>query len=219
MAVPAYLTKLLSNRPDMESHYGPLKLECRKIGDLHLPSGRIVACDIMMSGDSLAFKQTVPPGSYPVYLSDVHLPEEDDEATAAAWIRFAPAAPVRWEFARWDSRKQVKEPAYIVDSGMGSFMSLEAAPLVDEAGEPLTDQVYAAMDKEPYRDWVVLTVPGAEHLNFAVFSPGRGDGVYASYWGYDGNGNPVCLLTDCDMLGLDDTGADPAPGKPWWKFW
>jgi len=215
--VPAYLTQLLSDRPDLKSHSGPVRLKCQLIGELNFPSGRLVACDIMMSGDSLAFKQAVPPGRYPVFLSDITL-SDGDEQTAAAWLRFSDATPVRWDFARWDSRKQVKEPAYIVDSGMGAFMSLEAAPLIDACGESLTDEVYAAMDKEPYPGWVILPVPGAEHLNFAVFSPGLGDGVYASYWGFDANDTPVCLLTDFDVLGLPDE-AEPAVAKPWWRIW
>jgi hypothetical protein len=58
-------------------------------------------------------------------------------------------------------------------------------------------------------------------LHVALFSSGMGDGAYTSYWGFDAGGEPVCLLTDFDILGRQGSGAaaDAAAAKPWWKFW
>jgi hypothetical protein len=36
--------------------------------------------------------------------------------------------------------------------------------------------------------------------NQIAFSTGHGDGFYASYWGYDGTDDIVCLVTDFDIL-------------------
>ncbi|MGO4922494.1 DUF4241 domain-containing protein [Bifidobacterium choerinum] len=40
---------------------------CCRWGDLHLPTGRIIACDPMTElEDAQPYMQTVPPGVYPV---------------------------------------------------------------------------------------------------------------------------------------------------------
>jgi Protein of unknown function (DUF4241) len=217
--IPSYLTALLADSPALQSYEGPVKLECLTVGRLHLPSGRIVACD-PLDPSGLSFAKSVPPGNYPVSLSVVHL--KDGEFNAAAWLTFYEGTPVRWEHARWDSWKLTGEPAYAVDSAMGSFMSHEAG-LILEAMEDgpgdLIDQVLQPESGEVV-DAAVIDIPGAKDLNFAVFSSGSSDGVYASYWGFDAGGRPVCLLTDFDVLGLDGSEAEDSPGrKPWWKFW
>jgi hypothetical protein len=40
----------------------------------------------------------------------------------------------------------------------------------------------------------------ATGANLVVCSSGHGDGFYASYWGLDGKGKPVCLVTDVGLL-------------------
>jgi hypothetical protein len=37
-----------------------------------------------------------------------------------------------------------------------------------------------------------------------VFQSGYGDGFYASYWGFDAEGQLVCLVTDFDLFYEDD---------------
>lgn len=225
--IPGYLDRLLADAPAVETGYGPARLECRTIGELYLPSGRIVACDAIVEPDLPPFALAAPPGTHPVRLAIVHLPGPD-ERIAAAWLRFAEGRPVRWTHATLEGMPDHAEPAYGVDSGTGAFLSAEAAPLLAERmHEGFFDELTAAMRRHYVhtRDWAVLPVPGAEPLNVAVFSSGFGDGAYASYWGHDADGRPVCLLTDFGLL--DDPAAAEDDGdaaarrtaKPWWKFW
>jgi len=225
--IPGYLTRLLADAPVVESDYGPARLECRTIGELHLPSGRVVACDPLVEPDARPFEVAAAPGRYPVVLGIARLPG-GDERIAAAWLRLADGTPVRWEPAALHGRPDLEEPAYGVDSGTGAFVSAEAAPLLAAALDgDFADEVATAMDANyvDTRNWAVLPVPGSAELNFAAFSSGMGDGAYASYWGRDAEGRPVCLLTDFDILKLSRAEAeaeaerDRATAKPWWKLW
>lgn len=218
MMIPPYLTQLLSDTAELTTHDGPSRLECRVMGSLELPTGRIVACDPLLGADDLTLGRTVPPGAYPVGVSDITLPD-GDERIAAAWLRFGATTPVRWEPATWSTRPKAKNPAYAVDSGMGAFYSAEASTALASALDSgFDDQVYAALESGG-TDTALLPVPGVDGLNVAIFS--TGDGIYGSYWGFDAAGEVTCLITDFDVLGLPD--ADPAASsaerKPWWKVW
>jgi hypothetical protein len=48
--------------------------------------------------------------------------------------------------------------------------------------------------RRPSRYSIVLDEQ--RELNMFIFTSGWGDGEYASYWGFDANGSPVCLITD-----------------------
>jgi hypothetical protein len=79
-----------------------------------------------------------------------------------------------------------------------------------------------------YRDtwsWLVFQPEPARNPNIVAFSSGYGDGIYASYVGWDAAGDPVCVVTDFGVIGEDPepTTRPSATGenadRPWWKFW
>ena len=212
------LTRLLSDAPAVRTRYGTARLECRTIGDLHLPSGRVVACDALVEPALPPFARAVAPGSYPVWLSIAHLPG-DDQRIAAAWLRLAEGLAEQWEPALLEGLPDQRDPAYGVDSGTGAFLSAEAAPLLaSRLDDDFAEEAAAAMQAQyaDTREWAILPAPGAAGLHVALFSSGMGDGAYSSYWGFDAGGQAVCLLTDFDMVGRQGEGAAT---KPWWKFW
>src|SRR5688500_15417555 len=98
------------------------------IGELNLPSGKVVACDgFVIDSNTPPFSLAVPPGKYPVVLTLARSRPGDDERVAYAAIRFAPAKPARWEMAvgAGNDPKSLKADevfAYGVDSGTGCFM-------------------------------------------------------------------------------------------------
>ncbi len=219
--IPAYLSQLLVDTPEANTELGPGRLECRIIGELKLPSGRIVACDPVVEPDLPAFARAVPPGAWPVGVTIARLP--DDERIAAAWIRISDDAPIRWEPAQLAGRPHRESPAYGVDSGTGGFVSAEgAAPLAAQLGDDSIEEFQARMEAEyvPTREWAVVPIPGTDGLNVAAFSSGLGDGAYVSYWGYDAGGEITCLLTDFRLMGRPERGERPAGTvRPWWRFW
>ncbi len=222
--VPAYLSQLLADAPDVRTEIGPGRLECRVIGDLKLPTGRIVACDPMVEPDLPPFAVTVPPGAWPVGVTIAHAP--DDQRIAAAWIRVSAAAPVRWVPAQRAGRPEREAPAYGVDSGTGGFVSAEGAAvfatqLDDESIEAFQSALEA--DYVPTRECAVVPIAGTDGLNIAAFSSGLGDGAYTSFWGYDADDGLVCLLTDFRIVeparGAEGVGGREGALRPWWKFW
>lgn len=115
-----------------------------EIGELHLPSGQIVACDPSVV-DSLAcrFDKTVAPGRYPVLLSVIYESSSGYSRVACALIRFGDTPAVRWELAQIYHPNQ-KRPleVYGVDQGTGCFMAaetatrlLELAPTAEQSAE------------------------------------------------------------------------------------
>jgi hypothetical protein len=220
--IPAYLSTLLEDGVRAESSQGPVRLEQRAIGELRLPSGRIVACDAVVEPEYPAFTRTVTPGVYGVHLAIAHH-DDGDQRIAAAWLRLAAGAPTRWELAEHAGRAG-KPASYGVDSGTGAFLSAEAAAAVARCLDAGFAEAAADAMEANYldtRDWAVLAVPETDGLDVALFSSGLGDGSYVSYWGLDARGEAVCLLTDFGLLEAADApdAEGAAARQPWWKLW
>jgi hypothetical protein len=216
---PSWLSTLLSDATGVESSGGEVRLEVRDIGELRLPSGRVIACDPVVEPDLRPFALSFPPGTWPVGITIAHFPGED-QRIAAAWVRASGSLPVRWDAALIEGMGDNPDSAYGVDSGTGGFVSPEAAALLAaRLDDAFMDELTAQMDAVYVhtRGWAVVPVPGTDGLNVAAFSSGFGDGAYASYWGYDDAGTLACLLTDFAVVGR--AGRDAASSRPWWKVW
>jgi hypothetical protein len=189
-----------------QDEQGRSTLRLRHVADLVVSSGAIVAADgIVVLPDELPFTVRVPVGRYPVILS---LAESDtgDVRVAFARIQFDQGAPVRWELALrpgQDSTKLGRDEifGYGVDSGTGSFLDLAA--LRQLAGHPdYADRIIADLEAHEVFSWswAEMVLDEASGANAVVFSSGLGDGVYASYLGYDTSGQVVALVTDFGLL-------------------
>ena len=222
--IPTYLSQLIADAPGVSTELGAARLECRVIGELQLPSGRIIACDPLVEPDLPPFALVVPPGAWPVGVTIVHLP--DDQRIAAGWVRVSAGKPVRWEPAQLAGRPARDAPAYGVDSGTGGFVSAEgaiafAAQIDDDSIEAFQSTLEA--EYVPTREWAVVPIAGTDGLNVAAFSSGLGDGAYVSYWGFDADEGIVCLLTDFRLMERPARREGSTTGegavRPWWKFW
>lgn len=181
---------------------------CRTIADLMVPSGRIVACDPFVYADAFPFARTVPPGRYPVVLALADFARSADQRVAAAMLRLRETEPVRWELATLGEDDTNGSKGYGVDSGMGAFMDDEAVEallgIMGEAGDDdyllhrLEDQRGSGSSFGP--EWFDLRLDEKTGLNIALFTSGWGDGIYASYWGFDADGGLACLVTDLRVL-------------------
>ncbi|GEM_PF-2788441 len=54
------------------------------------------------------------------------------------------------------------------------------------------------------REWADFQLEDETGLNVVYFTSGFGDGLYPSYWGYDGAGDLACLVTDFEVLPCGD---------------
>lgn len=165
-----------------------------------------------MSFRNRAVKKTVKPSKYPVILYVQQI--KDDHRVAFAEIRFTENLPIHFELALTkdqDAEKLGEDEyyGYGVDSGTGSFMDeLTCGELVTLI-EPIDDGMLPELEKALDDSYVYTystanyTLPATDH-NLTAFSSGYGDGCYASYWGYDKNGELCCLITD--FATVDDKG-------------
>lgn len=184
---------------------GPIQLSGLEIGKLAVPSGRIVACDPFVCDGIEAFSRRVPVGKFPVQLAVARL-SHGEERVAFARILFADRPAARWVMAlRPGQIPRELEPGHIygygVDTGTGAFMDAEAqaAYVAATADEAATERLVTALNDAPVGSRAWLLRPFG-HANVVMFSSGFGDGFYASYFGLDGAGRVVALVTDFGVV-------------------
>jgi hypothetical protein len=104
-------------------------LKKQDLGELYLPTGKIVANDPCAFFETEPFTVAVEPGSYPVSISVTHM--FDDKRVALAMLKFSDNPPVRWEAALTEEQSLDEldddDFGYGVDSGTGGFMDKSVA--------------------------------------------------------------------------------------------
>ncbi len=193
-----------------DKDFGTYTAEVAKIGDLAIPSGKIVACDPLVFPEKESFSLEVKSGQYPVYLNIVHFRIEH-QRIAYAILRFNDNLPVRWEMATLQGQdvntlKENQMFGYEVYTGTCCFMDSESAKILI-ANKEVHDQLRDTVDDcDKWAD-IRLNETG---LNIILFSLDWQDGFYASYWGFDENDSAVCLVTDFTVLSNDQSIFSPA---------
>lgn len=183
-----------------------------KIGKLVLTSGKLVACDPLTLADSEPFTINFLPGFYPVVLSVAHIQKNNAQRVAYAMLCLSEQTPVRWEMATKlnediSSLKEGEFFGYGVDSGIGCFMDADAAQIIDDSiyaeteEEILIYQLSERLEQNKCRTWcwADMRVDEGSQANVIAFSSGWGDGIYATYFGYDPEDNIVCVVTDFNL--------------------
>ena len=201
----------LAFQPGWQAHLGDKSVGFRVFdaGQLRLTSGRIKACDPFVGMQHRPFTPLVPKGDFPVRLALVD-GGIDDSRVAFARVDFIPAPVVRWEMAVTEGQdtstlKDGELFGYPVDAGTGSFVDAETAEIASRrmaADEGLAQrwiadgQTRGAPKGAPSFHAVIDIGSG----NVVMFQSGWGDGVYASWFGYDAGGRMAALLTDFNVV-------------------
>lgn len=184
------------------------------IGMLTITGNKICAADPFVAlGNTKPFTETVPAGSYAVRVAVANFPE-GGHRIAFARINFRDAPTVRWQMALIEGQKLSdlgpdEIYGYPVDSGTGSFFDPAIQDAVNAAYKQ-NPEVWSAWQTEgeangpkvigPYSFVLMLPMGPA---NVAMFHSGWGDGVYASWFGYDADGKVVALVTDFQVIEWD----------------
>lgn len=177
------------------------------IGKINIESGKIIACDPIIMRDMKPFVQAFPIGQFPVHLAIAKF--HNDERVGFSRIYFSNKPVVKWEFALQKGQEQVlifgdTFYSYSVDGGIGLFLDEKAnIEFVKDDSQSVLDEIFKEMDKHTHVSWQFGLCKLNDH-NLVAFSTGFGDGHYATYVGYDDNGQPCRLLTDFGMV-------------DWWK--
>ena len=186
-------------------------LETFEVGKLHVESGFLVASDPLITPDKQEFIQEFPVGNFPVF---VHK-ERESNCIAYAEIVFGNEEISNWEMALCEGQKlqDLKEEevyGYPVESGMACFMDKDAQVLLNQLEQDLYHSkgvdfmgIYEEFFHEHFFDengaidqYAFLKPYENKELNIFAFEAGLGEGFYASYIGFDQQGNPQKLVTE-----------------------
>lgn len=181
-------------------------LYARFLGNLPVPSGRVVAADpVSLHSQTQPFTTRFPRGRFPVELAMARF--NGDERVAFARILFSEAPVVSWEPALLPGQKPLplRSEAYYgypVDAGMALFMdAANVGPLnrylADRAASENLMVTSFRLDTESPSSGFLYALPPD---TVAAFSTGFGDGSYATYVGLDAQRRPCRLLTDFQVI-------------------
>jgi len=185
-----------------------ITLTHRYIGDLLLPTGRLVACDPFVFPEMEPFSFSLPRGTFPIILSIAHI--VTDQRVAFAIIRFRQSSPVAWDMMTVGEQdtSTLKEDeffGYPVDAGTGCFMDRSAGRLLNERmreQDTFYETMIAEMNKTYRHTWSWLDMMFGD-ANLIAFSSGYGDGMYASYAGFDADGEVSVVVTDFSVIPVE----------------
>jgi hypothetical protein len=203
MNIPA---DLLAHALLEESAVASVPLRRRQIGDLALPTGRLVAADPFFLDPPVAFEREFPKGVFPVFVTLAAFQEETRVAFAS--LRFRDSEPVRWELLTvpGEDLAALEEGSiygYPSESCTGAFMdagTAEALDLLQEENLNMTERMVAELEKNyaPSWDWANIQL---EAGNAVAFSTGGEDALYATYAGLDASGEVAVVVTDFAVVG------------------
>ncbi len=203
------------------SHSNLDKLKEIEIGQIQLPTGKIIAGDPFFTQSIKPFVRSVNPGSYPVkiYIAEI---EPEHYRIAYAKIKFQPKIATNWILAvtndiKIDVLSKLKDGEYFgfpVDSGLGCFTDEKTNevflskisrfysenPNKNYYDDLLAEEFNKYSSKSKYSrdlgDWNNHILSNTSHLNVMMFASGWGDGYYPAYWGYDDKQETVELTID-----------------------
>lgn len=177
-------------------------IERRDVGQLFLPSGRLIVSDPTPGLIGAPLTRAAEPGRYPATLY------KRDGWNAFAVVRFSDRPVTNWELARVVGEEKYnfgpgKFYGCAVDSGFAGFMDVETPALIEQRWEKEQENPdpwgYVATLME---DFTTDDEAGIHHpiagdpRNVAVFKSGFGDGSYPVLWGFDEAGNAALVLCD-----------------------
>lgn len=199
------------------------------IGDINLPTGKIIAGDPFFTDGQMPFARTVEPDKYPVHIYVTEI-DEDHSRVAYAKIKFRAEEAKKWILAITEdlTEEELEELGeeefygFPVESGIACFLDEQTnAQLVakmDAAEEKdpesnYYDEVLAAEFKEysgknklsrDLGDWNDHHPDKESDNNVIMFASGWGDGYYPAYWGLNENGDTVELVLDFLINDFDE---------------
>ncbi|MDO4224766.1 MAG: DUF4241 domain-containing protein [Bergeyella zoohelcum] len=180
-------------------------------GKIHLSSGKLVACDPLITNDKEPFSTPFPKGDFPVF---VHK-ERDSNCIAYVEILFSSETISHWELAVSDGQN-IKDLAdgeifgYPVESGMGCLMDAETQQSLNDLEQLLFKRkgadfmgIYEEFfheyffDENGAIDQFASLNPSDKHQgNIIAFETGYGEGFYASYIAFDTQKQPVKMVSE-----------------------
>ena len=191
-------------------------IESFDTGKINLPTGRIVACDPLITNDMKEFKIHFPQGEFPVL---VHK-ERESNCIAYVEIIFGEEEITEWKLATTEDQnvedlKGEEIFGYPVESGMGCFMDFETQDCLNHLEKKLFHRkgaefmgIYEEFFHEQFYDhdsladqFAFLKPDEEKEGNIFAFETGYGEGFYASYIGFGNDNQPLKIVTEFIEIG------------------
>lgn len=187
-------------------------LESFEVGEIHLSSGKIVACDPIITNDKQPFVTDFPKGDFLVL---VHK-EITSDKIAYTEINFSDCEVHHWELAVCEGQNVKKLSkgeifGYPVESRMACLMDFDTQNLLNNLENNLYTQkgddflgIYDEFfhseffneEGEMIHQYNLLQPnPNEPNMIFA-YEAGHGEGFYACYIGFDKENQPVKLIAE-----------------------
>ena len=132
---------------------------------------------------------------------------DGDERVALLRVRFRDGVVVKHELAKRlisDKWHESYREAYPVDSGYGGFIDYAAQTNVNKALEdrstPGAKQIHHDLKRRWKNTWSWANVEILPGIRLLAVSSGFGDGAFKTYYGMDGRGEILELVTNFDVL-------------------
>jgi hypothetical protein len=170
---------------------GVVAMEAIALGDLALPSGRLLVADVFAlvvdPTEMPSLELAGSPDRVPVCL---HLARYDppDERVAFVHLQVDQSPVTRW----------VEVSAFAVDGGTGGIASPEAVLATGPGFEATLQQYIEVLEHHttPSWSWLDITTDAVTGANIIGFSTGFGDGRFPVVAGYDADGRVVSVVLD-----------------------
>lgn len=193
---------------NIETDFGKATLTKINIGSLKLKSGNIIATDPILLYDDQPFNIKVKPGEYSVfaYVADF---ENGDKKVALSKIEISKEAPIKWVMALYEGENSnnLKNDEFLgfdVENGICSYMDervMEELDMLFEEDLEEYEEMISKSVKFNKKEFTHKNIPyGKNGCNIIAFTAGWKDGTFPSYFGYDKNNKPCCLVTDFMVL-------------------
>jgi len=182
------------------------------VGDLVLPTGKIMVGDPVSSDGMLTFDLGLPAGRYPVHVVTGRPRYLGQDWERVAWealivstlpvTHWAPAVPVGHSI---EELKPGEAFIWGTDGGTAGFASPEAMKPMDASLSKDLALYESLGEREEANDWLwgFLNVDTSTGANVFACESGFGDGGYPVFVGLDSNNRPAVLLSDFSVLGMD----------------
>ncbi|MGV3459876.1 MAG: DUF4241 domain-containing protein [Flavobacterium sp.] len=206
---------------DLDAEFGSSELTEIHIGDLNLPTGKIIAADPFFTDSQQAFARSVEPDKYPVYIYMAEI-DELHHRVAYAKVKFRPETPTKYILALTEDLTTEELDELGEDEFFGFPVDSGLAALLDaQTNEQLITRMDLLQENKPESNYYdeVLAKEFAEYSgknqfsralgdwndhhpstdsdnNVIMFASGWGDGYYPAYWGLNDNGDTIELVID-----------------------
>lgn len=207
------------------------KMETMEIGNISLPSGKVVVRDplVSLNANQSPYFIQAPKGNFPVTIAVVKS-EDWGDRYAVVKVEFTNEKPViyREALVGIEELEGVTEDDFFgfgVDAGLGCITDKEVLPFVDQFVDKMDvnniyDDYFAGLFLQSYKDsadnqreagdWINWMIPDT-HYQIPMFASGFGDGTYPVYFAYDAN-EEICGLyiqfIDIELALSDDDEED-----------